>query len=134
MTARVTGKFEILSWEQNPLPPVADRGAEGVVVTRTTAAHRFSGDIDGTAEAELLMVHSSEEYAGIVGVFRFEGSMSGRSGTCVISTASTFADGVVQGELTVVPGSGTGGLAGLAARGTYESEGTRAGSIVLDRS
>ncbi|MEO6089937.1 MAG: DUF3224 domain-containing protein [Umezawaea sp.] len=128
MGTQAKSTFEVLTWEQNPVP--GDDG--GVMVTRTTSGHRFSGDIDAEAVAELLMTHSSDSYASIVGYFRVTGSLSGKSGTFVLRNESTFEGGAVRGDLTVVPGSATGELAGLSGTGEYRSEGERAGVITLD--
>jgi len=81
---------------------------------------------------EYLFAHPTESTAGIVGLFRVNGSVGGRSGTFVLQSSGSFDNGVVQGELVVVKGSGTGELAGIGGRGEYVSEGTRTGRINLE--
>ncbi|MBB5953786.1 hypothetical protein FHS29_000356 [Saccharothrix tamanrassetensis] len=128
MGTQAKSDFEILTWDQDALP-----GADGgVMATRTTSRHRLSGDIEGEAVAELLMAHAGETYAGIMGMFRVTGSIAGRSGTFVLRNNAVFESGAVRGEVSVVPGSATGELAGLSGDGEYRSEGTRAGVITLD--
>ena len=58
--------------------------------------------------------------AGYVAIERVAGALNGRSGTFVLQHSATIAHGVPQPSITVVPDSGTDGLAGIAGRMTIE--------------
>ena len=75
MSSAAKSTFEITSWNQVPL-----EGA-GTQLTRTTAGHRLTGDLEGEAVAELLMAHLSETAAEIAGFLRFSGTIGGKAGT-----------------------------------------------------
>lgn len=51
-------------------------------------------------------------------VEHFTGTLHGRTGTFVAQGKGTFADGVADTAWFIVPGSGTGELAGLRGDGT----------------
>ena len=59
--------------------------------------------------------------ASFVGLERIRGQLGGRSGSFVLQHIGTFEDGIVRVALTVVPGSGTGKLAGLIGEGSFEA-------------
>ena len=54
--------------------------------------------------------------AGYVAIERFTGTLHGRSGSFVFQHSGTMDRGAQQLAITVVPGSGTGALAGLSGR------------------
>ncbi|HTR98208.1 MAG TPA: DUF3224 domain-containing protein [Bacteroidota bacterium] len=94
-------------------------------LTRTQAEFGYSGGLQGNGAVEYLMFYSSydekdphkatAEYAGLI---RFEGSVEGKSGSCVIEERGAFADAAAKSTLRILPGSGTGELAGIAGGGT----------------
>jgi hypothetical protein len=123
MNHRAVATFEIASWEQS----VYDEPAEGPTLSRATVKKSFSGEVEGTSVAELLMCQADDDHAGYLGSERFSGAVGDRSGTFVIQHG-----GIVDGEHKtpfgqVVPGSGTGELTGL--RGTVAFQHDEKGAI-----
>lgn len=106
--------FEITSWEETDL-------VEGDVrVYRTDVEKRFSGDIEGTSEAWLVMTITPSGPAAYVGLEVFDVTIGGRSGTFVLKHDATATSDGQEASWDVVSGSGTGELSGL--EGTAQIE------------
>ena len=108
--SRASGTFEITAWDQ----VVFDEG-EGAALSRVHNEKAFGGGLQGTSSAELLMAVAGEEGAAYVGVERVLGSLEGRRGTFVLHHSARSWDGSSETVVVaaIVPGSGTGELAGL---------------------
>ncbi len=78
------------------------------------------------------MIYPDEKSANYVGMQVVTGTVGGRSGSFVLQTSGTFANGVVSGTWFVVPDSGTGELHNLRGTGGFSAlEGPKA-TITLD--
>jgi hypothetical protein len=103
-------------------------------VTRAQVARSFEGGLEGDGAVEWLMAYSEEGTATFVGLERIVGKVEGKAGAFVLQHVGTFDGQVAKAGLLVVPGTGTGDLAGLRGEGTFEAglgpEGER--SITLD--
>jgi hypothetical protein len=111
MTTRASGTFEVR------LSPQVDGEAGGACVGRMFIDKRFAGDLEATSKGQMLAVRTSTEgSAGYVAMELVAGQLRGREGTFVLQHAGTMNRGAQQLSITVVPDSGTGGLAGLAGR------------------
>ncbi|MBI5269900.1 MAG: DUF3224 domain-containing protein [Burkholderiales bacterium] len=92
--------------------------ADGVSTGRVALAKRFEGDLVATGHGEMLTALTPEKgSAGYVAIERVTGTLHGRSGSFVFQHSGTMDRGAQQLSITVVPGSGTGALAGL--QGTF---------------
>lgn len=93
-------------------------------------SEKFTGDIDGESTVEALQVMRPDKSASLVSLQRFTGTLGGRAGTFVLQGSETVEHGKIRAKWFVVPGSGTGDLAGLRGEGGFEgtfgkgSEGT----------
>jgi hypothetical protein len=63
---------------------------------------------------------------------RVTGSLAGKEGTFVLQDAGTVQGNVVSGEWFVVPGSGTGQLAGLRGTGGFRANLGEGAQVHLD--
>jgi len=98
-------------------------------LTKVTAEFTFEGDIEGIAKVEYLMFYSSfnpedmhRAQAVYVGQIRIIGLLKGKSGSFVVNDMGTFVEGVAISELSIIPGSGTGELAGISGVGEYAAD------------
>lgn len=80
----------------------------------------FSGDIEGDSEVRALQTLRDDKSASMVSVQRVRGRLGGREGTFVLQGSEVVADGRIKATWFVVPGSGTGDLAGLRGEGGFE--------------
>ena len=108
MTTRAIAAFTLDSWDQETWDE-----AEGATLARARVTKTFSGDVEGTSVAELLLATAGEGSAAYVGLERVVGSVHGRAGTFVLHHTATETGGRQSGSWTVVADSGTGELSGL---------------------
>ena len=117
MTSRTaTGPFDVKLAPQ-PLSSVADRSGLG----RMSIDKRFHGALEATSTGEMLSAgNPAAGSAGYVAMETVRGMLDGRAGSFALQHSSTIAGGVPAQSITVVPGSGTDALAGLAGRMVVE--------------
>jgi uncharacterized protein DUF3224 len=126
--SHATGTITVRTYEPNPY----DQPAEGPALVRIHVEEDFSGDIEGTGVAEFLQAQVSADAASFVGIERVSGSIAGRTGTFVLQDQGTLTGTRVTGRWSVVPGSGTGELAGLRGDGGFTAELGQSADITLD--
>ncbi len=84
-------------------------------VGRFSLGKRFHGDLEAVGVGEMLTGMTAEEgSAGYVAIERVSGTLAGRAGTFLLQHTGTMNRGSQSLSILVVPGSGTGDLAGLA--------------------
>jgi hypothetical protein len=95
-------------------PVVEPNTVEGVALGRMSLDKHFEGDLVGTGKGEMLSALTPlKGSAGYVAIERITGTLHGRSGSFVLQHKGTMDQGAQQLLITVVPGSGTGALAGI---------------------
>ena len=88
--------------------------ADGPPIGRMTIHKTFSGDLVGTSMGQMLAFRTPVEgSAGYVAMERVEGTLAGRTGAFVLQHSGTMDRGAPTLSVSVVPDSGTDGLAGL---------------------
>jgi hypothetical protein len=75
----------------------------------------YHGDFEGTGKGEMLSAGDpARGNAGYVAIERVNGVLAGKQGTFAIMQMATMASGTTpQMQVLIVPGSGTGQLAGI---------------------
>jgi Protein of unknown function (DUF3224) len=110
MTLRATGAFDV---KTIPLPP--DDATAGTDIGRYGLDKQFHGDLEAASKGEMLGAGDpSKGSAGYVAIERVTGTPRSRSGSFALQHSGTMDQGKFQLTVTVVPGSGAGGLAGIA--------------------
>ena len=112
MSTRATASFDVTGWDG----AAYDEPAEGPHLSRVTIRKVFRGDLEGESTGEGLFCGMDDPAtgAGYVVSERFVGRLGGRAGTFVLQHVGIAAAGSAPRSFGhVVPGSGTGGLAGL---------------------
>jgi hypothetical protein len=120
-TITVTGK----SWDESRVVEAGPSHA----VARATFTTTYAGDAEGESTCGLLLSYVGGDPAKpetLVGPYlgyeQFTGVLGGRSGTFVLEERGEHSGGVARTEVRVVPGSGTGELAGLRGEGSYAAD------------
>lgn len=114
MSAVAKGSFTV---EMKPLSE--PNAADGVSLGRTSLVKRFEGDLVAAGKGEMLTALTPVKgSAGYVAIERVTGTLHGRTGSFVFQHTGTMDRGAQQLSITVVPGSGTGALAGIT--GTFK--------------
>jgi hypothetical protein len=112
-----TSPFEIVKWDQS----MVEEPETGPAIARAEVHKIYRGDLAGTAVAQLVLCGESSYSA----IERVSGTVGGRAGTFVLAHGSTRGFGPEEySPGVVVPGSGTGELAGLAATVEFRHDGT----------
>jgi Protein of unknown function (DUF3224) len=114
---RARGSFEVKMTPQAAEAGTAAGDEGGAQLGRMLLHKRFSGDLEGAGEGQMLTaVSSTPGSAGYVAIERVTGTLHGLAGSFVFQHSGTMDRGAQQLSITVVPGSGTGALAGLGGR------------------
>ena len=113
MTSHAAATFTLDEWDQETWDE-----AEGAILAKARVVKTFSGDLEGTSVARLLLCTAGEGSAVYVGLERIVGSLQGRTGTFVLHHTATATGGEQSGSWTVVPESGTAELWGLRGDAT----------------
>ena len=128
MTARAEGTFTVASWDEDTYQELDGKAK----LTKARVGYRLSGGIEGEATWEALMCYRPDGTAEYTGLQVVSGQIAGRAGTCVMVADGSYADGAATGTWRVIPGSGTGGLAGLRGSGTSVATSTPPGTFTFD--
>jgi hypothetical protein len=111
MTTRATGTFDV------QLIPEASQEGAGSTLGRMAIAKQFQGDLVGTSTGAMLSaLTATKGSAGYVALERVTGTLHGRAGSFTLQHSGTMARGAQDLVITVVPDSGTDGLAGITGR------------------
>ena len=117
----ITGK----SWEEKR---IAETDAVHAVASAVFTAS-YEGDLTGESTCGLLISYldgDPDDPHSLVGPYtgyeHVRGTLDGRTGAFVLAVRGDHSGGVARTDVTVVPGSGTGELAGLRGEGHYSAD------------
>src|SRR5262245_9973084 len=105
---RAKAKITVHSAEATPYDRTVSPALMEIRLSET-----FAGDIDGESPVRALQVLRDDRSASIVSMQRFRGRLGGRRGTFVLQGAELVENGRIKATWCVIPGMGTGALAGL---------------------
>jgi hypothetical protein len=107
----IEGMFEVKVMPQTP----DNDAARAAGLVRLSLDKRFNGPLEGTSQGEMLADGDGSKRDGAyVAIERFAGTLDGRAGGFALVHRALLRDRKPeQWTVTVVPGSGTGALAGL---------------------
>ena len=116
MEQQAKGEFEV----KRSVEPSCDMG-DDVMAGHFRFDKRFQGDLDARSVVHMLAVATDVAgSAAYVAIERLSGTLQGRSGTFFMQHNGVMTRGAPSLWLTVVPDSGTDGLAGIAGRMAIE--------------
>ncbi|GAA2480097.1 DUF3224 domain-containing protein [Streptomyces thermolineatus] len=117
MTGQTAGSFSFADWKEENVVAADD----GAGIARASVVNVYSGTIEARGACEYTIVYHRE--GGTDGVFagyeRLSGSIAGRSGSVVLEHRGAFEGDTVHCTVTVVPGTGSGELAGVTGTGGF---------------
>ena len=120
MTEIVETKLEITSWDEKPYREFDD----GRKFSRAEVTLAGTGDGLESGSFESLLYYRADGTSEYVSIMEITGTLGGRSGSFVLRGSGSYDGTTARVSTTVVPGSGTGGLAGIS--GSAESVSTHA--------
>ncbi len=117
-TVTVTAK----SWDESQLAGSDPAHA----IAQATFTTTWAGDLVGESTSALLLCYTGGDPADpstLVGPYTgyeyVTGTLAGKTGSFALAARGDHSDGVARTELTLVPDSGTGELAGITGSGSY---------------
>jgi hypothetical protein len=109
------------SFEIRMQPPAAGEGAGRAAVGRMLIDKQYNGDLVGIGQGEMLSAgNPAAGSAGYVAIEHVTGRLGPLSCSFALQHAGIMHDGSSHLSISIVPGSGTGDLAGIA--GTLKLE------------
>ena len=127
MPVHATSAFTITGWE-----PTTIEDRDGVSLTRTKVTKTFTGDLEGSSVAELLMAGAPNDSAAYVGFERIEGRLNGHAGSFILHHNAVSAHGEQSATWTIMTNSGTGGLQGICGAAQIVIDADGGHTLVLD--
>src|SRR5580658_9092148 len=110
MTRHAEGTFEAKT-----APVAADEVLAGTSIGRFSLVKQYYGDLEGPSKGEMIAAGDlAKGNAGYVALEQVTGTLHGRTGSFALQHTGTMEGGAYKLTVTVVPGSGTGDLVGLA--------------------
>ena len=107
---RATGSFEVKLTPQEP-----DAPEDVTVLGRMTIDKTFHGDLEGTSRGAMLAhMTAVKGSAGYVAIERVTGTLGGRTGSFHLQHNGVMTRGNGALTVSVIPDSGTDGLAGIS--------------------
>jgi hypothetical protein len=112
MSHHATGPFDVKVTPQ-------DDKSEDPLLGRMSLDKQYHGDLEATGKGQMLTAGTSVKGSGAyVAIEKITGTLQGRTGAFVLQHAGTMTQNMPQLTITVVPDSGTGGLAGISGKMT----------------
>ena len=110
VTDRATGPFDV------KVIPTDEKSADPLL-GRMTLDKQYHGDLEATGKGQMLTAGSAVKGSGAyVAIEKVSGTLHGHTGTFVLQHSGTMTQGAPQLNITVVPDSGTGQLAGISGK------------------
>ena len=113
MKKTANARFAIKKWDEQPYSEEPGQPK----LTRASVTKTYSGDIEGEAQVEYLMMYGSDGSATFVGLERVVGRIAGKTGTFVLQRTGVFESGQAKESYSIISGSATGDLQGLSGDG-----------------
>ena len=115
VTQHASGTFEVKLAPQTTAEPT---------LGRLTIDKQFHGDLEAVSKGEMLAIGTGvQNSAGYVAMERVTGTLAGRTGSFALQHSGTMNRGEASLTVTVVPDSGTDGLAGISGSMTIDMTG-----------
>ena len=115
MPTHAAGSFIIDSWDEETLDELA-----GGRMFRVRIGKTFSGDLTGMSVGWMTMAMMPGDNAAYVGFERITAELGGQAGTFVLHHNAAMSPAGPQASWLIVPGSGTGELAGISGAATID--------------
>jgi hypothetical protein len=108
---RAAGSFDV------KVEPQPDAKAPSPLLGRMSLDKAYHGDLEASGRGQMLMAGTAVKgSAGYVAMEHVTGTLLGRKGSFTLQHSGTMAHGAFQLSVTVVPDSGTEGLAGISGK------------------
>lgn len=104
IAVHVSGPFDV---------KVTPAGESSPGIARMTLDKQFHGKLEATSKGEMLASGGTQGTGGYVAMEMVTGTLDGRKGSFALQHSGTMVNNSFSLNIVVVPGSGTGELAGI---------------------
>ncbi len=119
VTKPATGTFEV-----KVTPIAAEENVGDPTIGRLSLDKQFSGALTATSKGQMLGFQGEPAgTGGYVAMERVNGTLDGKKGGFLLQHIGTMADAKFELNVSVIPGSGTGELLGIAGKMSIIIEG-----------
>jgi hypothetical protein len=122
MTTTLEGRLHIDSWDEKPYRELDDGRKFSRADVALSAEAKQAGDGVAAATFESVLFYRPDGTSHFVSVMQLDATLAGRSGSFTLAGEGKFQDDAAHMTLSVIAGSGSGGLVGLT--GSLESTST----------
>jgi hypothetical protein len=105
---------------------------EGVKLTQTTSKQYLAGDADAVGTVNYVTFYHPDGTCTYVGLTHFEATLDGKKGTFVVRSTGRWEVDTARESWVIIPGTGTGELAGIKGEGGFVIKHGTPGSWTLD--
>jgi len=105
-----TGSFDV------KIAPLAAYNPDDKTLGRFAIDKQFHGGLEATSKGEMLSAGNPSSSGGYVAIEKVTGTLNGHGGSFVLQHNATMENGKPQMNIIVVPGSGSGDLAGISGK------------------
>ena len=113
----LTTRLKIAAWDENPVKEFDD----GTKVTRAAVTLEEGADGLTAGSSQSTMYYRADGTSTFVDVMWLSGTLDGRTGTFFLTGTGGYDGKTASSTSRIVPGSGTGDLAGITGTCTSES-------------
>jgi hypothetical protein len=117
--SRATGRFTVTGGSEE----TSHEAPGEVKLTRVGGTQHFGGGIVGDGSVDWVFCYRPDRSARFLGLQRIEGTIEGRAGSLVMESTGNHDGTRSNGRWRVIPGSGTGELAGITGEGSFNAPG-----------
>lgn len=119
---KAKASYEVKKWKEETYQQISPI----MKMTRASVEFGMHGEIEGIAAVEYLMFYKSfdpndqhKSSASYLGLMRFDGKVSGKSGSFAMQDQGSYEAGAAKSTLKIIEGSGTGELKAVRGNATY---------------
>jgi len=119
---KAKASYEVKKWKEETYQQISS----SMKMTRASVEFALHGDPAGIAAVEYVMFYKSfdpndqhKSSASYVSLMRFDGKVSGKSGSFAMQDQGSYEAGAAKSTLKVIEGSGTGELKAIRGNATY---------------
>jgi hypothetical protein len=121
MTTHLETKFEIKSWDEEPFRELPEgQKLARASVALTAAMPELTPELT-EASLNMLLHYRADGTSTYLSLMHVEGRLGERTGGFTLHGTGAYDGSQARGEFTIVPGSGTGELAGITGSGASVS-------------
>lgn len=122
MTTTLADKLHIDSWDEKASAEADDGTKFTTAAVTLSFDQEVGGDAVTAARFDAAMYYRPDGTSTYVSIMQVTATLAGRSGGFALSGEGGYEDGTARMHMTVIEGSGSGGLEGVT--GTLESAST----------